>query len=155
MGLCSLLPAVQGRFEDHMQITVRYSGIDRARIVRRFASIEAARKFAIKYVGAYPEIGCGYAVSGDGVGKVTVNGCTLTELFHAPANDCSPLSKLFDEYHASEDAADEADAIAYNMFGKRAAEWDRQIEACRPAGCTCSDMQLARVGCECGQGMPF
>ena len=62
-------------------ITVRYSACDGARITRRFKTREGARRFAVKYVGEHPEIGFSYAISGDGVGKVTVSGCTLEDLF--------------------------------------------------------------------------
>jgi hypothetical protein len=62
-------------------ITVRYTSIDRCCIVRQFKTLAAARKFAVHYVGSTPEIGTGYAVSGDGVGKVTVTGASLADLF--------------------------------------------------------------------------
>lgn len=64
-----------------MKITVVYRSIDRYRERRTFKTIEGARKFAHKWVGAHPEIGSTYAVSGDGMGKVTVNGATLADLF--------------------------------------------------------------------------
>jgi hypothetical protein len=64
-------------------ITVTYSSIDGARKTRRFKSLEGARAFACKWVGEHPEVGTGYAVSADGVGKVTVSGATLAELFPA------------------------------------------------------------------------
>ena len=34
-------------------------------------------------IGRHPELGGHYAVSGDGVGKITCDGCTLAELFPA------------------------------------------------------------------------
>jgi hypothetical protein len=64
-----------------MGITVYYTACDGSRITRSYKTIEGARKFAKEYVGASPEIGGLYAVSGDGVGRVEVEGCTLWELF--------------------------------------------------------------------------
>lgn len=62
-------------------IQVTYISIDHCRITRRFKTLEGARKFAAKYVGETPEIGFGYAVSGDGVGKVVTGGVSFNELF--------------------------------------------------------------------------
>ena len=64
-----------------MDIKVVYRSIDRFYEVRRFKTLEGARRYAHKRVGAHPEVGYGYAVSGDGVGKVTVTGAALHELF--------------------------------------------------------------------------
>lgn len=64
-----------------MMITVYYSSIDRCRITREFTTLEAAREFAHKYVGAHPERGQNYAVSKDGVGRVEVTGCSFYDLF--------------------------------------------------------------------------
>lgn len=66
-----------------MDITVRYSSIDRFRKSRKFKTLAGAQKFAQKMVGETPEISTNfdYAVSGDGVGKVTCDGCKLSELF--------------------------------------------------------------------------
>lgn len=71
-----------------MSITVRYSSIDGFSKTRKFKTIEGARKFAVRYVGEHPDHGGGnYAVSFDGVGKVTVQGCTLAALFDAAEPD--------------------------------------------------------------------
>ena len=67
-----------------MSIVVTYSSIDGARKRRSFKTVAKARAFAIYWVGETPEMGLGYAVAGDGVGKVTVTGCTLKELFEKP-----------------------------------------------------------------------
>ena len=64
-----------------LTITVRYSAVDGYRARKGFASLQEAQKFAHKWVGDHPEIGGNYAISDDGVGKVTVSGTTLTELF--------------------------------------------------------------------------
>jgi len=62
-------------------ITVRYSAVDGYSATKRFASLQEAQKFARKWVGDHPEIGRNYAISDDGVGKVTVSGASLAELF--------------------------------------------------------------------------
>ena len=62
-------------------IKMRYSTIDRYSKSATFKTVEGARKFAKKYLGDYFDIGYSYAVSGDGVGKVTiVSGATWAEL---------------------------------------------------------------------------
>ena len=62
-------------------ITVFYNAIDGALARRKFKTLAGARGYAVKMVGATPEFGSYYAVSGDGIGKITVEGCTLRELF--------------------------------------------------------------------------
>lgn len=64
-----------------MTITVTYQSIDRYRKRRTFKTLAGARKFAVNWVGENPEMGSTYAVSGDGIGKITVDGATLRELF--------------------------------------------------------------------------
>jgi hypothetical protein len=74
-------------------IKVRYSSVDRFSKTRSFKTIEGARKFAHAWVGRHPEIGSSYAVSGDGIGKVTAVGVTLAELF--PAEEQGPPAPLY------------------------------------------------------------
>ena len=62
-------------------ITVIYTSVDGARKKRTFKTLKGAQKFAQNWVGERPEIGQWYAVSGDGIGKVTVEGVTLHTLF--------------------------------------------------------------------------
>lgn len=71
---------------DHPRnIKVRYSSVDGGGApARTFKTLKGAQKFAHQWVGAHPEIGSTYAVSGDGIGKVTVSGASLRELF--PSN---------------------------------------------------------------------
>lgn len=64
-----------------MVITVQYTACDGSRLRRRFKTLKGARYFAQLYVGAHPEIGPLYAVSGDGVGRIEVEGCSLADLF--------------------------------------------------------------------------
>ena len=62
-------------------IIITYSTIDRFRKRSKFKTLAGARKFAQHWLGKYPEMGSSYAVSGDGVGKITVQGCELSDLF--------------------------------------------------------------------------
>lgn len=62
-------------------ISVTYSSIDRFRQTRSFRTLAAARSYAARWVGAHPEFGSSYAISDDGVGKITVRGASLAELF--------------------------------------------------------------------------
>lgn len=55
-----------------MVIKVRYSSIDHYKETKSFSALAAARRFAQKWVGRNPELGSTYAVSGDGVGKITM-----------------------------------------------------------------------------------
>jgi hypothetical protein len=66
------------------EITIRFSSLDGWRQTRKFKTLRGARAYAQKWVGEHPEIGSSYAVSGDGIGKVTVVGCTLAQLFPEP-----------------------------------------------------------------------
>lgn len=62
-------------------IIVGYSSIDHYRETRKFKTVTGARAYATKWVGKNPELGHSYAISGDGVGKITVSGISLAELF--------------------------------------------------------------------------
>jgi len=68
-----------------MTIKIKFSTIDGCRKTVTYKTLAGARKAAHARVGAHPEIGSTYAVSSDGVVTVTVSGCTLAELFPAPA----------------------------------------------------------------------
>jgi hypothetical protein len=65
------------------EITVRYRSLDRYSKSAKFKTLAGAQRFAAKWVGATPDVSemFGYAVSGDGMGKVTWEGCTVRELF--------------------------------------------------------------------------
>lgn len=71
-------------------ITVRYSAVDGARSSRKFGTLKGARAFAHKMVGPHPEMGFRYAISGDGIGKVTVEGVSLEELFPTTDRSAQP-----------------------------------------------------------------
>lgn len=64
-----------------MQITVRYLACDGSNSTRKYKTIEGARKYAQSMVGECPERGSFYAISGDGIGRITVSGATLNDLF--------------------------------------------------------------------------
>jgi hypothetical protein len=67
-----------------LRIAVSYDSIDRFHKRRVFRTIEGARRFAHRHVGPHPDRGSFYAVSDDGIGKITVTGLSLDELFPAP-----------------------------------------------------------------------
>jgi len=85
-------------------IKVSYRSIDRCSKTRRFKTLEGAQKFAQEWVGETPELGSFYAVSGDGIGRITVEGATLTELFPklAPSGEGRRCTR-YDEYTNSYD----------------------------------------------------
>jgi hypothetical protein len=60
--------------------TLNYSTLDGFFKRKTFTTLAEAREWAKYWVGN-PEIGSHYAVSADGIGKVTCTGCTLYELF--------------------------------------------------------------------------
>jgi hypothetical protein len=62
-------------------IRVTYSTVDRFRQTRTFKTLAGARRYAQKWVGVNPDQAIGYAISDDGVGKITVLGCALSALF--------------------------------------------------------------------------
>jgi hypothetical protein len=69
-----------------MTITVYYSSIDGVQLKEVCADLQHAREWAHYWVGPHPTIGTigKYAVSDDGVGKVSVAGCSITDLFPEP-----------------------------------------------------------------------
>ena len=67
-------------------ILVRYRSIDGCDIEETFQSLPDAQRFAHHWIGEHPEIGRGYAVSGDGVGKIEPWGVSLADLFPAPGS---------------------------------------------------------------------
>lgn len=62
-------------------IKVTYRSVDGASMTRRYATLAGARKWAHEMVGEHPDMGSWYAVSFDGIGRVTVEGASLAELF--------------------------------------------------------------------------
>lgn len=78
-------------------IKVCYQSVDSyGRITTRtFKTLAGARAYAVRMVGKHPEFGSHYAVSRDGIGKITVaEGCTLVDLFQGMAQEeASALSR--------------------------------------------------------------
>lgn len=68
-------------------INVTYRAVDGAKDKRTFKTLKGAQKFAREMVGDHPEMGSDYAVSGDGIGRVRVTGCTLQQLFNVEDSD--------------------------------------------------------------------
>jgi hypothetical protein len=65
-----------------MMIKIRYSSVDGVRTLRSFSTLAGARRYAHERVGKHPDIGTGYAISDDGIGKIEVYGeATLADLF--------------------------------------------------------------------------
>ena len=64
-----------------MKIKIWYSAVDGYQESRTFKTLKGAQKYARYWVGAYPELGSTYAISGDGVAKIEIDGASLTELF--------------------------------------------------------------------------
>lgn len=63
-------------------ITLRFNSIDSRTTDRRtFKTLAGARKAAHARVGKHPEGSWAYAISSDGIVRVTCEGCTLAELF--------------------------------------------------------------------------
>lgn len=74
-----------------MDITVSYSSLDGGSQKRNYKTLKGARAFAHKWVGETPTLGGWYAVSFDGIGKITVEGCSLLDLFPKLAPEPEPL----------------------------------------------------------------
>ncbi len=79
-------------------IKITYTSIDGFRKTRSFKTLQAARRFAISYVGPQDAEGGHYAVSNDGVGKVTWSGVTRAQLFGTISTP-SPLNRTTTFYH--------------------------------------------------------
>jgi len=108
-----------------MEISVTYESIDHCRKTRKFKTLKGAQAFAQKYVGKHPEMGSFYAVSGDGVGKITAHGVNLTDLFQSEAESvgccrepmlrggcCDNCGKWSDEVSAAYERASRHEDLA-------------------------------------------
>ena len=62
-------------------IKVHYSSVDGYHQTGSFKTLAGAGRYARRWIGEHPEIGSSYAVSSDGIGKITVDGASLAELF--------------------------------------------------------------------------
>ena len=61
------------------RITIRYSAVDGYRETRHFKTLQGAQRYADKMLGI-PEFGAYYAISNDGIGKITAT-ISLRALF--------------------------------------------------------------------------
>jgi hypothetical protein len=68
-------------------IKVRYSTVDGFKKARTFKTLKGARDFAHHFLGKHPDLGTSYAISSDGIGKITVQGASLADLFPAAADE--------------------------------------------------------------------
>ena len=91
-------------------IKLRYSAVDGFSKLKTFKSLKGARKYAIEMLGKYPSFGSYYAVSDDGVGKITViDGVGLRELFGDEPKPAAPVaSAMADELGVYDDEGSEA-----------------------------------------------
>jgi hypothetical protein len=69
---------------ENERIVVRYSTIDRYGKTWRYSTRKGAAKKVRELLGKHFDIGSNYAVSGDGIGKVVLDGATFAELFEEP-----------------------------------------------------------------------
>ncbi len=68
-----------------MRIKIHYESIDGYRKSKTFRSLLAAAGWAHGWVGPHAELGSNYAISADGIGKITCEGCMLASLFDLDA----------------------------------------------------------------------
>lgn len=117
-------------------IKLRFTTLDGIRKTKKFKTLAGARKAAHDWVGTNAEIGSYYAISGDGVVKVTTEGCKLTDIWPVEDGDCDDGQGPRESYETGG-----------GEFDPGADYGDEHPP--RPTGCTCSDYQLIQVGCDC------
>lgn len=100
------------------EIKVTYSAVDGARTVRKFKTLAGAQAFAHKAVGEHPDLGSGYAVSFDGIGKIEVEGCALSALFPEPK---APAELTWETCKTPEDVFAVAKTLSFTLESQDAA----------------------------------
>jgi len=85
-----------------MKIIVSYIAIDGCKNKKTYKTLKGAQEFAQKWVGETPSLGGWYAVSDDGIGKITVEGCSLKDLFPKLAAEAAMLAEMEEESAARE-----------------------------------------------------
>lgn len=131
------------------EIRVRYRSCDGFSKSGKWKTVKAASRFARKWVGETPENGTFYAVSADGVGRVTWEGVTFGELFPAAESLVKSWRKdlesneeredvmvtRYDAPYTEEDAMRDEEAARFDDNQERYAaeladldEWDRSEE---------------------------
>ena len=83
-----------------MLIKIHYTSIDGASKHGIFKTIKGAQGFARDWVGLYPDRGQGYAISTDGIGKITFSGVSVEVLF--PGEGGISTQEKFDYSYESE-----------------------------------------------------
>ncbi|WP_171181152.1 hypothetical protein [Ruegeria sp. HKCCD8929] len=81
-------------------ITVTYLASDGFTKTETFTTRSEAREFAVHWVGEHPEMGGTYAISGDGVGRITAEGISINDLFQKEVTD---LKTQGTEHHDAEE----------------------------------------------------
>lgn len=79
-------------------ITLRFTSVDRHSWTRRYKTLAGAQKRAWDHIGRHPEMSSHYAISDDGVVKVTCSGTTLYELFPDEADDATSFLNYVAKY---------------------------------------------------------
>jgi hypothetical protein len=135
-------------------IAITYTSIDRYRVTRRYRTLDGARAFAQEYVGRFPSIGSSYAVSDDGIGKITVCGASLADLFPAEQHVEQCIRDLDGDREQNVGSADWFDEAGERAWQNAAtvqavAALYRSNAARREPGCVCTEQQLDLVGCDC------
>lgn len=88
-----------------MEIKITYRACDGYSKSKTFKTLASAQKYAQRQIGEHPEMGGTYAVSGDGIGTIRVQGATLREIFPPAqqAKDNAPRDRLASELETSPD----------------------------------------------------
>lgn len=79
------------------RIKIRYTSIDGHHETRTFETLTGAHRYAAKWVGDHPDKGSRYAISDDGVGKITCEGCSLADLFPSQEATLTAADRLWKE----------------------------------------------------------
>jgi len=84
-------------------ITLKYLAVDGFRTEKTFSSLKEAQEFAVLWAGARCEVGRTYAITYDGVGRLTWTGVTAEELFPKEDSPVVPKSQYDEEIEAQLD----------------------------------------------------
>lgn len=80
-----LADQLQGDALPTERISVRYYSSDGYSKTKHFATLPGAQRFAQRWIGETPELGQTYAISGDGIGKITAS-IPVAQLFPKAAS---------------------------------------------------------------------
>lgn len=107
------------------KIVIHHEAIDGAKGFKKFNDLKWARQEAQKWVGKHPEIGSTYAVSGDGIVKVMVEGAALSEIFPAPANEAQVFAMKHQPEPQSETERVEQETLEQQAINHEIATFDQ------------------------------